>query len=311
MKKIILIATALVMAMFSAAAQDMAQATATAQDANSALLLGDNETALNGFKMALEQASACGDEGADLVNTCKEVIPRIILSMGKDQIKAKNYDAALAKVNEALASAEEYGNEDIAAKAAELIPGIKMSKANELLNAKDFAGAAAAFKAILESDPTNGPAAVRLGAALNATGDIEGAKAAYDTAIANGQEKAASKPMSNIYVKEAQALLKGGKYKEAIEAAVKSNSYLENANAYKMAATAATKIKDNDAALGFYEKYLEVAPNAKDANGIIYTIAVLHQQAGNKAKAIEYYQKVVTDPQYGEGAKAQLSVLNK
>ncbi len=311
MKKIILIVAAMALTVFAANAQDMAQATATAQDANSALLLGDNETALAGFQAALTQAEACGEEGAELVSTCKDIIPKIMLSMGKDQIKAKNFDAALEKVNAAIAAAKEYGAEETLEKAEALVPSIKMSKANELLNAKDFAGAAEAFKGILESDPTNGAAAVRLGAALSASGKVEEAKAAYETAIANGQEKAAAKPLSNIYVKEAQAFLKANKFKEAIEAADKSNSYLENANAYKMAASAATKLGDKAAATEYYEKYLEVAPNAKDANGIICTLAVLYQQAGNKAKAIENYQKIVTDPQYGETAKAQLAALNK
>ena len=311
MKKIILIAAAGLFAAFSAAAQDMAQATEIAQAANEALQSGDNAAALNGFKEALPIAEAAGDAGAELANTCRDIIPRILLAMGKDQIKEKNFDGALDLVNQAIAAAEEYGNFSVAEEGDKLIPNIKLSKANGLLNAKDFDGAAEAFKAILDADPENGVAALRLGAALSASGKMEEAKAAYEQALANGQEKTARKQLSNIFLKEAQAALKGGKFADAISAAGKSNEYLENANACKIAGNAAVKAKDNDSAIANFEKYLQLSPNAKDANGIICTLAVIFQQSGNKEKAIEYYQKIVTDPQYGQTAKAQIAALNK
>lgn len=311
MKKIILIAASLFLSVFAATAQDLGQATEVAKSANDALMLGDNESALNGFKEALELAEACGDEGANLVETCKGVIPRILLSMGKDQVKLKNFDAAIAKINEAIEAATNYSNDDVLEKAQALLPGVKMNQANDLLTKKDFAGAVKVLNDILAGDPENGNAALRLGMALASTGDVEGAKAAYETALANGQEKNAAKQLSTLYLKDAQAFIKAKNFKAAAEAAEKSNSYVESANAYKLAAAAATQLKDNDAIVANYEKYLELAPNAKDANGVIYTLAVIQQQAGNKAKAIELYQKIVTDPQYGEGAKAQIQALNK
>ncbi|MCQ2116164.1 MAG: tetratricopeptide repeat protein [Bacteroidales bacterium] len=311
MKKIILIAASLFLSVFAATAQDLGQATEVAKSANDALMLGDNESALNGFKEALELAEACGDEGANLVETCKGVIPRILLSMGKDQVKLKNFDAAIAKINEAIEAATNYANDDVLEKAQALLPGVKMNQANDLLTKKDFAGAVKVLNDILAGDPENGNAALRLGMALASTGDVEGAKDAYETALANGQEKNAAKQLSTLYLKDAQAFIKAKNFKAAAEAAEKSNSYVESANAYKLAAAAATQLKDNEAIVANYEKYLELAPNAKDANGVIYTLAVIQQQSGNKAKAIELYQKIVTDPQYGEGAKAQIQALNK
>lgn len=311
MKKIILIVAATFFALTTAMAQDMAKATETAQAANEALMLGDNPTALNGFREALTMAEACGDDGAELVNTCRDIIPRILLAMGKDQIKAKNYTEALDLVKQAVAAAEEYGNFDVATDGDKLIPNIKLSQANDLLNDKDFVNAAAAFKAILDEDPSNGVAALRMGAALGACGKMDEAKAAYELAIENGQDKAAKKQLSTIYVKEAAAALKAAKFQEAIAAADKSNSYLENTNAYKVAGNAATKLKNNEVAIANFEKYLELAPNARDASSIICTLAVIFQQTGNKEKAVEYYQKIVTDPQFGATAKAQLAALNK
>ena len=46
--------------------------------------------------------------------------------------------------------------------------------------------------------------------------------------------------------------------------------------------------------------------NAKDFAGVAYTIAVLSQQEGDKAKAKEYYEKITSDPQYGVAAQEYL-----
>ena len=90
---------------------------------------------------------------------------------------------------------------------------------------------------------------------------------------------------------------------------MKSNEYLENANAFRFAASAAQQLGKNDECIALYEKYIALKPNAKDAGGVKFTIAALYQQAGNKAKAKEYYQMVATDPQYGASAAEQLKTL--
>ncbi len=311
MKKFFALAAAVLFTAISVSAQDMAEATETAKAANEALMTGDNQTALAQFKSALEMAEMCGGEGMELAETCKGIIPKILLSLGKSDVKAKNYDAALTQLKEALETAKAYGSAEVQEDATELIGQVHNQKAAELLNNGDFAGAVEAYKEILANDPTNGMAALRLGMAYGKIGNSEEAAAAYETAMANGQDKNARKQLSILFLKQAQAALKGGKLQDAIDAAEKSGSYLESANAYKIAASAATKLDKKDAAVEYYEKYLELAPNAADANGIICTLAVLYQQAGNKEKAIENYEKILTDAKYGETAKAQLAVLRK
>lgn len=311
MKKIFAIAVAMLCAAFTVSAQDMAEATETAKAANEALQAGDNQTALAQFKSALEMAEMCGGEGMELAETCKGIIPKILLSMSKAEVKAKNYDGAISTLKETIEAAKTYAAASVAGDAEELLGQVYNQRAGELLNNKDYAGAAAAYKDIIASEPTNGMAQLRLGMALTQLGNTDEAIAAYEAAIANGQEKNAAKQLSTIYLKAAQASLKANKFADAIAECEKSNSYSESANAYKIAASAATKLKDNGKALGFYEKYLEVSPDAKDANAIMFTIAALAQQAGDKAKAKEFYSKVVTDAQYGVQAKQQLDALNK
>ena len=60
-----------------------------------------------------------------------------------------------------------------------------------------------------------------------------------------------------------------------------------------------------------YKKYLEIAPSAKDASDILFTIAATAQKSGDKATAIEYYSKLASDAKYSAQATQQLAVLKK
>ena len=184
-----------------------------------------------------------------------------------------------------------------------------MQQGNSALKAKDMATAAAAYSKVVELEPANGNAYLRLGQVYAATGKTEEAVAAFEQAAANGQEKTANKQLSNLFLKKAQAAAKAKQFQSVVDFASKSNSYLETANAYRMAASAYQQLNDSAACIASYEKYLELNPNAKDANGVKYTIAALAQTAGDKAKAKEYYQQIVTDPQYGATAQQMLQSL--
>ena len=311
MKKVILTLIAVVLSAGIMSAQDMAQATETYNSGATALSDGNKAAALEHFMDALKQAAACGEEGAEIVANCKGIIPTIQLSLAKELIKEANYDAAIAKLGEASAIAAEYEADDVIAEAAELLPQVKMQKANTLYNAKDYAAAAEAYKDILAADAENGNAALRLAMALNGAGDTEGAIAAFEQAAGLGQEANAHKQLANIYLKDAAAQLKAKNYAKAIDAAVKVNQYAENAQAYLVAGQASQQLKKNNDAIEYFEKYLELSPSAKNANAIIFTVAALYQGAGNKAKALENYNKVLSDAQYGTSAKQQIEALSK
>ena len=277
--------------------------------ANESLVAGNKALALTGFQEALAQAAACGAEGEELVATCKGVIPNIMLSIAKDLIKEGKYDEALGKLEEVGAKAKEYAAEEVAEEATTLIPQTLMAKGGDLLKEKNFAAAAEAYQKALELDPENGNVALRLGQALSGAGKVEEAVAAFETAAKNGQEEMAGKQISNIYLKQAAAALKGGKYADAVAAAVKTNEYGENPQAFLVAGQASQKLNKNNDAIKYFEKYLELAPTAKNAAAIAFTVAALYQKAGNKAKAVEFYKKVANDPQLGAQAKQQLDAL--
>ncbi len=308
MKKIIFLAAAAIFASVSAFAQDLDGATDMYNSGVVAYQEGDTATALECFQTALTMAEFCGADGADIVANCKNAIPSLVLSAAKKAASENNYDEAVAKAKEAAEIAGKYGNADVKAQAEELIPQLSLGKANALLQAKDYEAAATAYQAVVETNPENGAAWLRLGSCYTATGKNDEAIDAFKKANDCG-EAAAAKQLSNLYLKEAQNNLKAQKYAEVIANCVESNAYSENGNAYKLAASAATKLQKNTDAVGYYEKYLELTPDAKDAADITYTIAVLSQQAGDKTKALQYYKKIENDPKYKDAAQAQIKAL--
>lgn len=299
---------AFTVALGAAFAQDLAAVTEL-YNAGAAAISTDKAGALKNFEQALAQAEALGEEGAEVVANCKNIIPNLTLSIAKDFVKESKFDEAVAQLGAAVAVAEKFEATDVADEAKNLIPQVKMSKAGNLLNAKDYDGAAAAYREVLEADPANGNAALRLGAALNGAGKLAEAKAAFEQAAANGQEATANKQLGNIYLKEAAAALKEKKYADAVTAAAKVNDYTENAQAWQIAGQASQLAGKNNDAIKYFEKYLEAAPTASNAGAIAYTVGALYQQAKNNAKAKEYYTKAASDPKYGAEAKKMLDAL--
>lgn len=309
MKKIILFFAAVAMAAGVASAQDINSVTEIYNNGAMELNMGNKDAALAQFQTALSEAEALGDEGLEIAENCKVNIVAILSATAKELLKAEQYDAAMEQLNKTIETANHYGNTSAADEAKTLISQALLAKANNALQNKDFATAVEAYQVVLAENPANGLAHLYLGRAYTGLGKVAEAEAAFLLAAENGKEKDAYKQLSTIYVKLAQAANKAKNFQDAYDKAMKSNGYLENANAYRIAAGAAQQLGKTEECIGLFEKYLELKPNAKDASGVKYTIAVLFQQAGNKEKAKEYYQMVVADPQYGAGAVEQLKNL--
>lgn len=309
MKKIILFFASVAMAAGIASAQDINSVTETYNNGAMELEMGNKEAALGYFQAALTAAEELGEEGMQIADNCKMTIPVLMSSIAKDYIKAEMYDEAIEQLNKTIETAELFGNTAEADEAKALINQTLMAKGNALINAKDYEGAIAVYNQIMAAEPTNAMASLRLGMAYGATGNTEAAEAAYLVAAENGQEKNAFKQLSNLFVKKAAAVLKTKNYAEAIELALKSNEYLENATAMKVAGTAASALQKNEEAIQYLEKYLELSPNAKDAAQMKYTIAATAQVIGDKEKAKTYYQQILSDPKFGPTAKQMLESL--
>ena len=275
MKKLLLTILTVALSFGLATAQDIAQITETYNNGANALGAGNKVEALNYFQTALKQAAALGEDGAEIANNCKTAIPNVALSIAKDLIKAADYDNAVVKLNEAVAIAKELNAESAVAEATKLIPQVLTQKGNALLKDKNFEGAAAAFKSILDADPANGVAAFRLGQSLSSLGKSDEAVAAFLQAAENGQKDNAFKQLSTLYLKDASNALKNKDFKGAMEGAIKSTEYVQSANAFKIAGTAATSLGDKAKAVEYLSKYLELSPSAADAAQIKTAIEAL------------------------------------
>ena len=309
MKKIFTFFAAVVMAAGIASAQDINSVTDIYNNGAMELESGNKEAALEQFQAALAAAEELGDEGMQIAENCKNTIPVLMGSIAKDLIKAEQYDAANEQLNKTIEVCSAYGNDASAEEYKSLIGQTMMAKGNDLINKKDFAAAIEVYNQIMAEEPTNAMASLRLGMAYGATGDTDAAEAAYLVAAQNGQEKNAYKQLSNLLVKKAAAVLKTKNYDEAIALALKSNEYLENATAMKVAGTAASALQKNVEAIQYLEKYLELSPNAKDAAQMKYTIAATAQVMGDNAKAKEYYTAILSDPKFGPTAKQMLETI--
>ena len=309
MKKIFIFFAAAIMAAGVASAQDINSVTETYNNGAMELEMGNKEAALGYFQAALTAAEELGEEGLQIAENCKNTIPVLMGSIAKDYIKAEQFDAALEQLNKTIEAAGLYGNAEVAEDAKALINQTLMAKGNDMINNKDFAGAIEVYNQIMAAEPANAMAALRLGMAYGAAGNIEEAEKAYLVAAENGQDKNAYKQLSNLFVKKAAAVLKTKNYAQAVEFALKSNEYLENATAMKVAGTAASALQKNAEAIQYLEKYLELSPNAKDAAQMKYTIAATAQVMGDNAKAKEYYTMILSDPKFGPTAKQMLETI--
>lgn len=311
MKKIFLAIAAMVLTAGMISAQDMAQATELYNNGATAITLKNWSEALDCFQKALAMGETIGEEADELVANCKNAIPGVTLQIAKDLIKDDKFDEAATKLDEAAKIAEQYGNAEVADEVKEIIPQMWLQKGANALKLKDFATAADGFAKSYAIDTTAGKTALYLGQALGQLGKTDEAVEAFKHAAWNGEEETAMDQISTIYVKEANKAFKAQKFADAVKAADKANSFSENATAYLIAGQASQKLSKNSDAIKNFEKYLELKPNASNANGIIFTVGALYQGQKNNAKALEFYKKVQNDAKFGAQAKQMIAALSK
>ena len=315
MKRIILLMAAIGLSFGVMSAQDLATATSTFNSGAEALAANNKTGALEYFQKALSIAEALGEEGKDVAENCKNAIPSTILSIGKELYNNKDLAGAKARFEEAAKVATEYGNTEVSDEVAELLPTVSkriaLAKVNDAMKAKDINGVIAAYEEAVALDTTDANTALKFGQFLGNAKKYDEAVKYLEMAGRNGQEGNAKSLLSTTFLKNAADQLKAGKYADAVALAEKANSYKENAQAYLVAGQASQKSNKNADAITNFEKYLELAPTAKNANAIAFTVGALYQQGGNKAKALEFYKKVENDPQFGPQAKPLIASLSK
>jgi len=309
MRKFILTlaATMAVTAIF--AQNDMVTATSKASLAKEFLEEGNYLSAVTGFKEALSIAEGCGEEGLALASTCKDIIPKALTAAARKALQDNDFDSAVSFLADVVSFSGNYGDSEAAVNAKSLIQKVLVKKAGSLINSGEYDEAVSVCESILQEDPNNGIASLRLGMAQEALGNYWSAVDAYKAAFDNGQEKNAAASLGRCYLTRSIEEFKSNNFTAAVKDAVESGKYVANPQALQIAGSASVRSGDREGAIKYFEEYLGAAPNAENASQVAYSIGALYQESGNSDKAIEYFSKALSDPKYGQDAKKALDAL--
>lgn len=306
MKKVLIVFIAL-LASVSIFAQDLESATNMYNEGATYLNMGDKEAALKCFEDALSQAEAIGAEAEELMYNCKKNIPQIILSIGKEQANNSDIPGAIATFKKAAEKAQEYGQSDVLMEAESLIPQLYMQEGNIYLKNKDYQNALNSYKQIIEINPSDDNAYLRIGQAASRLGDAQTAMDAYNKAIELGNRNA-NKELAKLYLTMANNELKAKDYQTALEHAQRSNEIAANPTAMQIAGTAALALKNYSVAIENFEGFITASPNAKNADQIRYQLASSYEATGDKANACVNYKAIMSNPQFAEYAAHKVNV---
>lgn len=298
MKRSLLILLVSILSFSSVYAQDMESATNTYNSGAVALNDGKKEEALKLFQDALAQAEVIGAEAEELAANCKKTIPVLILSIGKEMAANKDIDNAIVTLKDARDKAEKYAQDEVVTEINALIPQLYMAEGNTCLNSGDFTNAIINYNKVIEINPTDGIAFLRIGQASSRTNNDAETIAAFENAIKNGQEAKANQELSKFYYKKAATAFKNKNNAEAYEYGMKANI----PQALSICGKAAIAQKKYKEAVEAFEEYLAKVPNAKDASSTMYQLATAYEALGDKDKACGYYKQIVNDPQFKEFA---------
>ena len=274
MKKIFVSLAVVLCSAAMVSAQDLETVTTTYNNAAAAIAENKAE-AIKLFEEALAGAEALGEDGTAIIDQCKEILPKLYVSVAKEAVQAKDYANAISKFKVAEDIAAQYGDEEAKADVAELMPKIF----------------------------------IQLGATQLKEGNMDAAIETFEEALELGQTEVASKQLSNIYVKKAAAAQKAKDLKTAVEMAQRSIEYLDNPTAQKLLGLSALSLKQNKVAADALEAYLAQSPEAKDKVQIMYQLGTALVAAGENDKACGYFKQIAQDEKWGEAARYQMTTL--
>ena len=285
----------------SAFAQDMTQAGELYQKATEAYQAGNEIEAVKGFKEALKIAQAAGDEGIEMAEGCKDMIPNILLSAAGKLVAAKDYAKAEETYNEALAAAKEYGKEAAVKSAQAKLAQIPMQQGNDAYNAGNMDEAISFLQKAVERDGNNAKAHLLLGMAYNKAEKDAEAEVSLMKAKELGDANA-EKVLTGMFVSGANEAMKAKKFNDAIAKAEKALALGPNPTASLIAGMSAYQAKN-------FNKAITHLVNAPASAQNTYILASCYESAGKKAQACATYKKVLNDGKFGPTAKQKIAKL--
>jgi len=260
---------------------------------------GNYITAIEHLNRAMELGITLGEEGASVVTDCKNLIPQLYLRQAKELAAGGEGPASLPILDKAAETAAAYGDQTgIEVEVNDLKSKVYYIIANEAFGDKEFDLAIDNYKKVLELDPANGIAYLRIGQASANSGMEDEAIAALEKAAELGQEDNARRLMASIYLRKAVNAQKNKDWEQVYQASGKAVEFADNVQSNKLLGLAAIELKRFPEALTAWEKVMRANPNAKDINTTYYRLAVVYEGMGDKANACAFYNKILNDPNF-------------
>lgn len=282
-------------------AQDMTQAGELYQKATEAYQAGNEMEAVKNFKEALKIAQAAGDDGIEMAQGCKDMIPQILMSAAGKMVAAKDYVKAEETYTEALNAATEYGNDAVVANAKTKLAQIPLQQGNDAYTAGNMDEAIALLQKAVERDGNNAKAHLLLGMAYNKANKDDEAEASLMKAKELGDANA-EKVLGGMFLSAANDAMKAKKFNDAIAKAEKALAIGPNPTASLIAGMSAYQAKN-------FNKAITHLVNAPASAQNTYILASCYEGAGKKAQACATYKKVLNDGKFGPTAKQKIAKL--
>ena len=296
-----------------AQAQDINQAIEFYNKGAEAIQAKDWVTAITQFNQALPILVELGDEGEEMAQQIKDRIPSFHYFLGQELAKDSNIEEAIKQLNKAIETAERYDDFGTTAlDAKKLIDQLNLAAANKLFNDKEYDLAIAAFKTVLEADPSNGTAWFVIGASYAGLNNETQAITAYEKAIELGNKDAASR-LSNIYLTQAQTAQRSNppKWTTVYDLSKKALAISETTNANLMFGTAAVETKKYQEAITALDKVLSSNPNDQVKGNVIYRLAQAYEGLGKNSQACGYYKQLLNNATYKQMAEHKIKNVLK
>lgn len=270
------------------------------------------------FEKVIEQGvDSESQEEQNLAATVKQYLPNCHFQLGVAALKAKNYDEALAKANQALDLAVVYEATKVEGNATRLIGMIYSAQGGEAFNNKDYATAAEIFEKGYAADPKNAQMANWLATCYCETGKYAEGLAILKKIAANPNPKyadqaAEAKQLSAMYTNNMVAgFQQNNDYDGMI--AVAEQMLAEDAEspvAHKILVQAYSGKKDYNKVIELADAAAAVQTEPEDASFIYYLQGSAYNAKEMKAQAIAALKKVTAGSSV-EAAKAAIAELSK
>ena len=280
-----------------------------------ALAKEDNSKgAIQAYLNCIEICDQLGEEGDELKGKAYGQVISIYTNLGLEAYKAKEPNAAIVYLEDALKYSEAANDQGGAKKARKYIAYAYTYQGNVKLKEEKYDEAIGDFNAGLEYYANNIKTYYGLGLAYLKTDDGPRMKEAMDKVVAMGPEddktvdKAKSAAGKYFLARGAKALEKL-QYEESIEMLSNSLAYMpDNADTYYYLALAYNNTKAFDKAVTIGQQGLGIA--GENAFNLHFEIGRAYEGLGEKKMACDHYKSVTGGPNV-EAARYQAeTVLN-